>query len=443
MKVRRILLECTHTYESDFNTGIQRVVWNIIKESRDVAKEFDLEIMPVAVKWGHFWKVEAKRNKFMACRMACIAWLKNVYGKIRFIVMKSSPSGALERVIFATAGYGIIALLNILFFPISLAAYYKKRVMPCYGDLILLLDSSWSYPIWSAVRRAKASHAAVGLIVHDIFQITHPQFFNSAMTERFKSWFEMATGEVDFFIANSQTTRDEIVKYMKLKCNDLSLMERVDFFYLGADMDKISNDVTIRDEIKHVFETDALPAVYLMVGTIEPRKNHTYLLQAFEKLWANFPNVPLCIVGRKGWQSKDFVGMVKTHSQYKKSLHMFHDVSDAELIYCYAHAKALVFPSLVEGFGLPIAEALHKGLPVLASDIPIFREVGQEFCTYFNLSDTSSLAGIVRKIEESGEMPRVCRPEKYLLLSWKESCRQLIKKSIAMYRGCYCIKGNN
>jgi len=112
---------------------------------------------------------------------------------------------------------------------------------------------------------------------------------------------------------------------------------------------------------------------------------------------------------------------------------MFNDLSDTELDYCYNHAKALVLPSQAEGFGLPLVEALYKGLPVLASDIPIFREVGKDFCTYFDISQPTSLAKIVVDIEKKETMPKVRNPEEYQLPDWKDSCRELLTKAVELY----------
>ena len=108
---------------------------------------------------------------------------------------------------------------------------------------------------------------------------------------------------------------------------------------------------------------------------------------------------------------------------------MFNNLSDTELDYCYKNSKALVNPSLVEGFGLPLVEALHKGLPVLASDIPVFREVGEDFCTYFDLDSPNSLADIIIKIEKENKMPEVRKPQTYELTTWEESCRDLLTKA--------------
>jgi alpha-1,2-rhamnosyltransferase len=172
----------------------------------------------------------------------------------------------------------------------------------------------------------------------------------------------------------------------------------------------------------------------LCVGTIEPRKNHAYVLDAFESIWKQGLPAKLCIVGRIGWKCEEFVARVLNHSLLGDSLFMFNDLTDAELHYCYQHAKMLILPSVIEGFGLPIVEALHFGLPTLASDIPIHHEVGGAYCGYFDLHRAMSLAEIVLNIEQRGQHPPTKPAAEYPFTSWKHSCRELLTKCLELGR---------
>jgi alpha-1,2-rhamnosyltransferase len=165
--------------------------------------------------------------------------------------------------------------------------------------------------------------------------------------------------------------------------------------------------------------------MFIAVGTIEPRKNHHYLLDAFDLVWQECPDTGLCIIGTIGWLGEQVMHRIRTHPQYKHNLFMFNRMSDAELDYYYRHSKALIFPSLAEGFGLPIVEALHYGLPVFASDIPIHREVGKDFCTYFDIRDPDCLAKIIIDIEKTGTLPHARSNKEYKPTTWKDSCEEL------------------
>ena len=111
---------------------------------------------------------------------------------------------------------------------------------------------------------------------------------------------------------------------------------------------------------------------------------------------------------------------------------MINNMPDSELLYCYKNAKALVTPSVTEGFGLPIIEALSQKTPVLASDIPVFREVGGDFCTYFDLSDHANLAQIIINWEKSGQKPSCRDINEFNWPTWKESTEEFIGKIIAL-----------
>ena len=130
-----------------------------------------------------------------------------------------------------------------------------------------------------------------------------------------------------------------------------------------------------------------------MVGSIEPRKSHEYVLNAFESLWAAEINVSLVFVGRNTWKSDALLERISSHQRLNQNLFLLRDATDVDLDFCYNHSSALIIASTVEGFGLPIVEAFQAGLPVIASDIPVFREIAKDNATYFLLDNTESLAG--------------------------------------------------
>jgi len=109
----------------------------------------------------------------------------------------------------------------------------------------------------------------------------------------------------------------------------------------------------------------------LIVGTLEPRKNLQNFLKAYEASSAN-DQYELVIVGRKGWGA------------LPENVHLYTACSDSELAYIYSRADAFFLPSIYEGFGLPLIEALFFQIPIFCSDISVFREVGGQACNYFN-----------------------------------------------------------
>jgi glycosyltransferase involved in cell wall biosynthesis len=118
---------------------------------------------------------------------------------------------------------------------------------------------------------------------------------------------------------------------------------------------------------------------FLCVGTIESRKNHRLLLRVWQQLHARLGAATprLVIVGRWGWGSEDFRAALHASGMTDGLIRILDDCDDAALASLMAGARAMLMPSLAEGFGLPMAEALTLGIPVIASDLPCFRDVGQ------------------------------------------------------------------
>jgi alpha-1,2-rhamnosyltransferase len=297
-------------------------------------------------------------------------------------------------------------------------------------DLLLMLDATWGRGIWRAVRKAKARGVTVGVMVHDLIPVHYPQFFPAKLPAMFREWLDSAVEHADFFIGNSQATVRDLQQYLRQSSfRGQQTSTQIDSFCLGADFPKVSRNAPIREFVRSFFTGATDP--YLLVCTIEPRKNHAYLLDAFDRIWQEFPEARLCIVGKIGWRCDQVVARIRQHPQFGKSLILFSDLSDAELQFCYQNAKAFVFPSIVEGFGLPIVEALGHGLHVLASDTPIHREVGKDHCQYFDLDDANSLVRMILEMERAPHSHALHRTP-CRAVTWEESCRELLAKSFRM-----------
>ena len=384
-KVRRILIECTHTLGSDLNTGIQRVVRNVIGEAWSLQRELKVHCVPVAIQDGRFHDVGQ-------------AWCQR-YGTMNENTVDSRIGG-----------------------PIQFTSQ----------DLLLLLDSSWHLPAWRAVAEAVERGCTVGCVYYDLIPVDYPEFCDENLTRLFQEWLNQAIQHVDFAVAISQTVSRSIQNHARTDVQTgANRMREFDYFRLGADFSRQTPSGDIRQSLRDVFENgDDSSAPYLTVGTIEPRKNHSYLLDAFDVVWDRSPLAKLCIVGRIGWKVDELVNRIQRHPQYGKSLFMFNDLNDVELQWCYQRTKAFVFPSIVEGFGLPIVEALHHGLRVMASDTPIHREVGKDFCAYFDLQQPESLARMIVDLERTGDFPSVRESTGYEFTTWQESSRELLTKCL-------------
>jgi len=189
-------------------------------------------------------------------------------------------------------------------------------------------------------------------------------------------------------------------------------------------LDFVLNSDEVRPSVRNAFETGK--HAFLMVGSIEPRKKHDFVLDAFERLWSAGGDVSLVMIGRQTWRMDTFLDRVARHPKRGHQLHVVRDASDAELDYAYKNASALIIASEVEGFGLPIVEAFQCGLSVLCSDIPVFREIADEQAVFFGLEHSGQLSRAIAEFCSSHDPTRRSERVQQRWLTWRESTEQLI-----------------
>ncbi|MES2536574.1 MAG: glycosyltransferase family 1 protein [Pseudomonadota bacterium] len=435
----RIYIDCTDTYHSDLNTGIQRVVRNLVNHSKEAGNALGVECIPVMIVGDGYVPVQQLQYDFKkrsAFRLR--ARLNDYYLQTMRAIAKRSPSAAFNRFILASKHeFGLTRLVVQTLWPLSRMLRWRQRspateirLRPGQGDVLLLVDSLWNYNFLDTANIAKRDGAKVIALIYDIIPISHPQLVDARNRINFEACFPTLYSCADGYLCISDYTRKTLVDYFRSQpyCTGLDA-KGFDFFHLGAELDAIDAKGAVRTGFRETFESDSL--AYLMVGTIEPRKNHVYLLRVFEQLWAEGSKASLVIVGRIGWLCDDVVTAIRTHPQFGNRLFFFSDASDAELDYCYAHADALLFPAIIEGFGLPLIEAQKKGLPVFASDIPVFREVAGDSVAYFDHSDPATLALMLQEHERTGIFPAK-GPAGFTWPDWAASTSQMLTRLLRM-----------
>jgi len=288
------------------------------------------------------------------------------------------------------------------------------------GDVYFVLSSSWGVGLLECLAPWRRMGVVVGVLFYDVLPLEHPEFFDERIVVApFRVWVDQCAANADFFACISESTRRALVRELASRGPfDESITAS---FMLGND--------PIGPHTGSSRAAPASPALraafgagptYLTVATIEPRKNHARLLEAFEQLWTEGADVVWLCVGRKG--SSELVERLKTHPEWQSRLFLADDADDEDLALAYARSRALVCPSITEGFGLPLVEALAFGCPVLASDIAVFREVVGDAATYF---DPMSAASMARAIDETlrGSRREVTPPR---AVTWDESTGELL-----------------
>jgi len=138
---------------------------------------------------------------------------------------------------------------------------------------------------------------------------------------------------------------------------------------------------------------------FVVLSTIEPRKNHWFLLQMWRRLVETMgDSAPrLVIIGQRGWECENVAYMLERSEKLKGFVFEYSNCTDEELATYLHHAQALLFPSFAEGYGMPLVEALAFGVPVIASDLPVFREVAGEIPEYVDPLDGKRWAELVKE----------------------------------------------
>ncbi|WP_415753917.1 glycosyltransferase family 4 protein [Pseudomonas leptonychotis] len=440
----RFLIECTYVYEHpQDNSGIQRVVRNIVRELG--AHKPEVECVPVMLNGGQLYRVLSlaplevdHRSNRRQSLIVKLDHLRNRYWWWHSRLERLWPfstSKTAQRLLYwlcKIASLAIILPLRGLLWFNRNAHPAPQRAVPLQvqaGDQLVLLDSSWHDDIFPLAEKLKRQGVGIVSVIYDLIPLTHPQFCDAGLVKVFDRWFDWIAATADGFMAISKTISEQVDSEIQRRLGKDEATKRWHgYFHLGSELDLLRDKARLHPDLQRMFR-DTAP-VYLMVSTIEPRKNHAYLLDAFELLWAQGSTARLCIIGKIGWKCDVLVERIKRHPQWGKRLFMFNRINDKSLEFAYANARALVFPSYVEGFGLPLVEAMQRGLPAMASNIPVFREIGGEFMAYFDLDDPQSLADRVTQFESSNVFPANRPVADWQWIGWREASQQLVSGTL-------------
>lgn len=211
--------------------------------------------------------------------------------------------------------------------------------------------------------------------VHDLIPLTHPEYCRPGESARHRARMNTILGTGQGIIANSAATLEELTAYAQT--NDLPMPSAVVALLAPARLPKPSVAIPLSKPY------------FVILGTIEPRKNHWLILQLWRQLIERFgENAPrLVIIGQRGWECENVVDLLERCEVLKDFVFEYRACSDAELSSWLHHARALLFPSFTEGYGMPLVEALMLGVPVIASDLPAFREIAGNIPEYVDPLD--------------------------------------------------------
>jgi len=297
------------------------------------------------------------------------------------------------------------------------------------GDVFLGLD--WAADIVPRQQQALARYRAMGLeiafVVYDLLPLLHPHNYPPGIEEMQRTWLTSIAAVADGLVCISRSVESELLDWLYRFGPARDAPLGVGAFRLGADIERsVPTSGDPNEGAKLLARMDASPTA-VMVGTVEPRKGHRQVVAAFEQLWREGIELDLVIVGKQGWMVEDLASALHAHPERNRRVFWVESASDAMLDRLYARARLLIAASVGEGFGLPLVEAARNAVPIVARDLPVFREVAGEHAHYFSGMSADDLARALKAWLELHRAGRHPRSDGLPLVTWAESTDELLE----------------
>jgi glycosyltransferase involved in cell wall biosynthesis len=270
----------------------------------------------------------------------------------------------------------------------------------------------------------RAVHALPGrrasVLVHDMIPLDHPDWQRPGSVEIFRARMQAVANGADLVICTSEAVRADATRHFTA----MGRVPPMRTAHLGVDVPAP--------------QPEALPPgldlhrpYFVALGTIEPRKNHAFLLDLWEHLATVFgpDEMPaLFIVGQRGWANEAVFARLDTAAAMGRDVFELSGLGDGAVAALVEGARALLMPSLAEGFGLPPAEALALGTKVIANDLPVYRETLGNNPIYAKVSDMYSWSEAVTGLARAEKTDRKAEVGAAgMLPTWQEHFNLVLK----------------
>ena len=292
-----------------------------------------------------------------------------------------------------------------------------SQVSPDRGRLVYLLVSHHHLHRPATIARFKErTDARFVIFVHDLIPIEFPEHVGRKQSERHHRRMDTVARLADAVIVNSADTGAVFRRYFAARDWTIPVVVAP----LGIDLGTAPGIPASGSDRPY----------FIYIATVEPRKNHRLLVKVWQRLvrrlGAEAPR--LVLVGRRGWKNKAILGSIRRSPLLQSLVEEHTHLPDAAVARLLAGACAALYPSFAEGFGLPVAEALALGVPVLCSDLPALREVGREAPEYLDPEDLTgwedAILDYARK-RSPRRQAQLTRLAAWRAPSWEEHFRKL------------------
>jgi glycosyltransferase involved in cell wall biosynthesis len=276
---------------------------------------------------------------------------------------------------------------------------------------IFLVVSHHHLSLDHTIRRIRRSFGArCACFLHDLIPLDYPEYFPPRLARGFKRLPETIADCFDAVIANSRTTAEALRTVLSALGGP-----RVPGIRVAAPGARAFPMTPRGAELPE--QPHSVP-YFIVLGTIEPRKNHLLLLNLWVRLASTLETVPrLLVIGARGWENEQVVDMLERSNRLRGVVEEHPTLDDTAVGSLLGAARAVLVPSFVEGYGLPLVEALASGVPVICSDIPVFREVGRDVPDYADPLDLPAWQHLITDYARPDSARRAAQLER--LARWR------------------------
>ena len=355
--------------------------------------------------------------------------IQRVVRSILLELLKHPPPGMQVQAVYSKDGSGLLYARR---FTQNFLDKPKKEeqddpVTFAPGDVFLGLDlTAHLFPAFGkTLSQMRSAGVAIHYVVYDLTPLVNTKWHTTGMTQAFTHWIDALGQYAHSLVCISRAVAKDVRLWFKSHPPVLGAKLRISAFHLGADIKSSQPSKGLPATAARVLGEFRQRPTFLMVGTIEPRKGYRQAIDAFELLWQSKIDVNLVIVGKAGWNVDELLDHIRKHHALEHRLFWLEGISDEYLQKVYRASSALLATSEAEGFGLPLIEAAQQHLPIIARNLPVFKEVAGNHAFYFSGTVPKGLANTIRRwlaLKQSGQ---VVDTAGMAWLTWAESTKNL------------------
>ncbi|MEY8215099.1 MAG: glycosyltransferase family 1 protein [Colwellia sp.] len=270
-----------------------------------------------------------------------------------------------------------------------------------------------AYYVFRTVAKAR-----IIFYLHDIIPIDYPEYVRPGDDENHKKRVRAMAEYGDLVLVNSAYTKERFISF----CNEEGLVyNKIEEAIIGVEKTFLQLSEEFNDagsENQGLIDGE----YFVYVSTVEPRKNHMLLLEAWRSMVSNGLDVPkLVILGKRGWNVEHVNDFLDRSPLLENKVVELSGVTDRQMVAIVKNSLGLLFPSFVEGWGMPLVEAISLNVPVVCSDISAFHQSGQNICVYLDPLDSLGWQKEVLNIYQNKEYAKtlISKYQEFKMPSWE------------------------